>query len=151
MLVETDDTALLGLLQNKSTRNEGFKLIVNSYCQPIYYFLRKMGLDHEAADELLQDIFVKFWRTAINTEHDDTIKITLYRLATLSCQTHLVKYKVVASYGLTSEQLLISILKSQEAFDFAEIAQITSIPVNEVRSLFKNGISKINDQTNINL
>lgn len=41
MLVETDDTALLSLFQNKTTRKEGFKLVLNSYSRSVYYFLRK--------------------------------------------------------------------------------------------------------------
>lgn len=52
-------------------------------------------------------------------------------------------------HGLTSEELLIMVLKDQEELDFAEIAQITSIPVNEIRSYFQSGINKINNQTNI--
>lgn len=144
MLVETDDEALLSLFENKTTRNEGFKRILNKYSQDLYYFLRKMGLDHDNADELLQDVFVKFWRPAVLS---DTIKITLYRLTATYCRALMEKHNGVHSQGLTSGELLIMVLKNQE-FDFATIAQITSIPVNEVSSLFKTGINKMNDQPN---
>jgi RNA polymerase sigma-70 factor (ECF subfamily) len=146
MIVETDDKALMGLFQNKATRNEGFKVILTQYSQLIYFFLRRMGLDHEDADELLQDIFVKFSGTAVL---NDTIKITLYRSAATDCLAYRVKHHVTQLQGMTSEQLLIMVLKVQEEFDFADIAQITSIPVSEVRSLFKTGINKMNNQSNI--
>lgn len=148
MIVETDDKVLMGLFQNKATRNEGFKVILTQYSQRIYFFLRRMGLNHDDADELLQNLFVKFSRTAALC---DTIKITLYRLAATDCLAYLVKHRVARLPGLTSEQLLIMVLKVQEEFDFADIAQITSIPVSEVRSLFKAGINKMNNQSNIKI
>ncbi|NNU34811.1 hypothetical protein HK413_13475 [Mucilaginibacter sp. S1162] len=89
MSVETDDTALLSLCQNRATRNEGFKLVLNKYNQPVYYFLRKIGLTHEAADELLQDIFVRFWKSAY-MEHA-TLKIILYRPAAADGLAYLQK------------------------------------------------------------
>jgi DNA-directed RNA polymerase specialized sigma24 family protein len=146
MLVETDDTALLGLFQNKATRNEGYKGILNKYSRAIYYFLRKMGLDHEDADEILQDVFVKFWRTAILS---GSIKVTLYHLTATYSMSYVSKNTTPHLHGLTSEELLIMVLKDPEEFNFVEIAQIISIPVNEIRSHFQLGISKINNQTNI--
>lgn len=141
MLVETHDTALLSLFQNKATRNQGFKGILNKYSQQLYYFLRRMGLEHGDADELLQDVFVKFWRKPANNEPGYSIKNGLYRLAAAGS---LAKNKELDFNGLTSEQLLIVVLKDHDEFDFADITQITSIPVNEVRNLFKTGISKLN-------
>lgn len=146
MLVDKDDTALLTLFQNKATRNDGFKGILNKYSHQIYYFLRKMGLEHEDTDELVQDIFIKFWRTADSIEQGNSLKNGLYRLA---AKSYAAKNRVVHFKGLTSEQSLIMVLKQQEDFDFAAIAHILSISVNEVRSLFKTGISKLNDQLNI--
>lgn len=116
---------------------------MTQYSQPVYYFLRKMGLDHDDADELLQDLFVKFSRMSFFSE---TIKITLYRLAATYCLAYLIKHKTGHLHALTSEQLLIMVLKVQEEFDFAEVAQITAIPVDEVRSLFNTGISKTSNQ-----
>ncbi len=52
-------------------------------------------------------------------------------------------------HGLTAEELLTMALKGQEELDFAEIAQITSIPVNDIRSHFQIGVSKMNNQPNI--
>lgn len=143
MLVEKDDEALLSLFQNKATRNEGFKSILSHYSQPVYYFLRKMGLEHEDADEILQDLFVEFSGTAIL---NDTIRVTLYRLAATYCLEYMVKHKTVHLHALTSEQLLVMVLKMQEEFDFPQIALIMPIHVTEVRGLFKTGVSKTEKQ-----
>lgn len=146
MLVETDDTALLSLFENKATRNEGFKRLLDKYSRQLYYFLRRMGLDHDDADESLQDAFVRFWRAGIIDEPGNSIQNVLYRLATEKCLTKNVK---VPFNGLTATQFLILVLKEKEGFDFTDIAQIVSVPVNEVRRLFKTGITKLNDQPNI--
>ncbi|WP_292973579.1 hypothetical protein [Mucilaginibacter sp.] len=62
---------------------------------------------------------------------------------------YLPKNTVPHLHGLTSEELLIMVLRDQEEFDFVEIAQITSIPVNEIRSHFQTGVNKMNNQPNI--
>ncbi|WPU96425.1 hypothetical protein SNE25_12935 [Mucilaginibacter sabulilitoris] len=140
MLAATDDTALLSLFQNKATRDQGFKGILNKYGQHIYYFLRGMGLGHNDADELLQDVFIQLWRVPAGDEPGSSVKNSLYHLAV----TNYLALKTEAPLkGLSIEQSLIIVLKEQEQFDFADIAQIISIPVEEVRSLFKTGISKL--------
>lgn len=146
MEVETDDTALLTLFQNKATKNEGFKAILNKYSQPIYYFLRKMGLDHEDADELLQDAFIKFWKAPTRDGTDNYIRNTLFYMAAVLCRT---KNTNGLLNGLTTEQSMMLILSQQEGFDFAEVAQITSVPVKEVRNSFNKILSLFNDQQNI--
>lgn len=102
-----------------------------------------MGLDHEEADELLQDVFIRFWRATIHNESGHDLKITLYRLATVSCLAYLVKHSILSLQGLTSEELLIVVLKDHAEFDFLEIAQITSSPVNDIRNDFKTAINKL--------
>ena len=148
MLVETDDEGLLGLLQNKVTRNGAFRVILNKYQQQLYYFLRRMGLGHEDADELLQDIFVKFWKTDMAKQEYGSIKIILYHFAATSCLDYLRKHQAMVAHGLPAEQEMIIMLKVQEEFDCREIAQITSIPFNEVRKSFSTGISEFYHQQN---
>jgi DNA-directed RNA polymerase specialized sigma24 family protein len=138
MLIDTDDETLLGLLHNNTTRNEAFKQVLNKYQEEIYFFLRKAGLEHEAADELLQDVFLKFWKLTKAEQESGTIIIKLYRLSAEGLnKSHLAGLK-----DITQQERIIVLLKTQEEFDFQEIAQITNLPVNEVRNLFKTGISK---------
>lgn len=146
MLVETDDEALQVLLQNKVTKNDAFRLILKKYQQKIYYFLRRMGLGHEDADELLQDVFVKFWKTVNTSQAGEALNITLYGLAAKGCLAYQQKHSIKTLQGLTAEKQLFIILKEQEEFDFQEIAQITAIPVNEVRVSFTTGTSEIYHQ-----
>ena len=111
-------------------------------------FCGKMDLGHEDADELVQDVFVKFWKQPIYEEKDTSLKVLLYRLAITSLLYYNLKHKTVAIRGLTSDQLLILVLKDQEQIDFMEIAQITGFDVNEVRNNFRTGLEKFNDLNN---
>ncbi|WP_345955286.1 sigma-70 family RNA polymerase sigma factor [Mucilaginibacter sp. PAMB04168] len=141
MLVETDDITLKSRFQNKTTKKEAFKEILDSYSRKLYYFLRKLGIDHEDTDELIQDVFLNLWRTEI---FDTAIDLALYRLMARHTIVFLEKKAVVQINGLTSKELIIMILKDQEEFDFSEIAQITAIPVTEVRHYFKVAVTKFN-------
>ncbi|SDG11859.1 RNA polymerase sigma factor [Mucilaginibacter gossypii] len=142
MLADTDDGALLGLLHNKNTRREAFEQVLKKYQQKIYFFLRRTGLEHEVTDELVQDVFLKFWKLPNAEQESNSLIITLYRLSV----ARLKNSHPAGLQGLTQQEQIIVVLKTQEDFDFQEIAQIVAIPVNEVRSLFKTGIIKINDQ-----
>ena len=77
-----------------------------------------------------------------------SIKIILYHFAATSCLAYLQKHQAMVWDGLTAEQKLIIMLKGQEEFNFREIAQIMSLPVNEVRNSFTTGIGEIYHQQN---
>lgn len=149
MLVETDDEALLVLLQDEVTKKEAFRLILNKYQQKIYYFLRRMSLGHDDAGELLQDVFIEFWKTLNTRQADEALNIILYRLGAKSCLSYLQKCTIKTLRELTAEQQLCIVLKEQEEFDFREIAQIMSMPVNMIRHRFYTAIGEIYQQQTI--
>ena len=139
MLVDTDDETLLGLLHSKNTRREAFEQVLKKYQQKIYFFLRRTGLEHEVTDQLLQDIFLKFWKLPNAENEGNSLIITLYRLSVARLKNN----NLAGLRGLTQQEHIIVVLKTQEDFDFQEIAQIVAIPVNEVRNFFNTGISRI--------
>lgn len=142
MLVETDDEVLLSLFQNRTTRNEGFKLILEKYQRKIYYFMRRMNLGHEDADELVQDVFVKFWKLQNWLTATDQLNLKLYQSACELCLNFLQGDNEIDLQGLTVEQHIIFVLKQYEEFDYPKIAGITHFPVDEVRGIFKAAINK---------
>jgi hypothetical protein len=133
MLIEKEDTELLSLFRNKITRTEGFKLILEKYQQKIYYFMRRMNLSHKDADELVQDVFVNFWKLQNWLTETDQLNLKLYQPAGELCLKFIQGHKEVDLKGLTFEH---------EEFDYSEIAGITHFPIGEVKGIFKAVISK---------
>lgn len=88
-----DDKELLAKLQNEETQNYGFNLLVREYQERIYWHVRKMVIDHDDADDLVQEIFIKVWKNIKNFREDAKLYTWLYRIATNECLSFLSKKK----------------------------------------------------------
>jgi DNA-directed RNA polymerase specialized sigma24 family protein len=51
------DTEILNKFQDEKTRNEAFNMLLKKYQQKIYWQVRRMVIDHDDADDLVQDVF----------------------------------------------------------------------------------------------
>lgn len=60
---------------------EAFKEIVKDHSRKIYYFLRRMGLEHEDADEIMQDVFILLWRDLKSGHGLNGVNFKLYQHA----------------------------------------------------------------------
>ena len=86
-----EDQELLEKLKNPETKNFGFNLLVKKYQQKIYWHIRKMVIDHDDTDDLLQDVFVKAWKNIDKFRAESQLYTWLYRIATNECITFLNK------------------------------------------------------------
>lgn len=91
--MEYTDKELLEKFADDGTRNYAFNLLVKKYQERIYWHVRRMVIDHDDADDLVQDIFIKVWRGLENFREDAKLYTWMYRIATNECITHLNKKK----------------------------------------------------------
>jgi RNA polymerase sigma factor (sigma-70 family) len=80
-----EDKELLELFQNESTRHRAFQSIVQKYQERIYWHIRKMVIDHDDADDLAQDTFVKVWHHLGDFRQDAQLYTWIYKIATNEC------------------------------------------------------------------
>lgn len=86
-----EDKELLEKLRNQESRNYGFNLLVRAYQQRIYWHIRKMVVDHDDADDLVQEVFVKIWKNISSFREDSSLFTWVYRIATNECLNFLRK------------------------------------------------------------
>jgi RNA polymerase sigma-70 factor (ECF subfamily) len=84
---------LLERFRNADTRNDAFNALVHQYQQKIYWHIRKMVIDHNDADDLTQETFIKVWNNLLNFKGDSQLYTWLYRIATNECLRFLDKKK----------------------------------------------------------
>lgn len=89
MIVE--DSLILQKFEDEKTRNESFSLLLEKYQQKVYWHIRRMVLNHDDADDLVQDVFIKVWKNLINFRQDAQLYTWVYRIATNECITFLKK------------------------------------------------------------
>ncbi|HEY2582713.1 MAG TPA: sigma-70 family RNA polymerase sigma factor [Mucilaginibacter sp.] len=93
MSTEVEDAEILSKFQDERTRDEAFKLLLKKYQQKIYWHIRRMVIDHDDADDLVQDAFIKIWKNLGGFRNDAQLYTWMYRIATNECITFLNKKK----------------------------------------------------------
>ncbi len=88
-----EDKDLLLKIRDPETRNYGFNLLVRAYQQRVYWHVRKMVIDHDDADDLTQEVFIKVLKAIGNFREDSQLFTWIYRIATNECLTFLSKKK----------------------------------------------------------
>lgn len=88
-----EDKELLSKIRNPETRNYGFNMLVRTYQQRVYYHIRKMVIDHDDADDLTQEVFIKIHRHIDTFREDSQLFTWIYRIATNECLSFLQKKK----------------------------------------------------------
>lgn len=90
---QVEDAVILSKFQDEKTRNEAFNLLLAKYQQKIYWHIRRMVIDHDDSDDLVQDVFIKVWKNLANFRADSQLYTWLYRIASNECITFLNKKK----------------------------------------------------------
>ena len=88
-----EDKEILEKFANPDSRNLAFNQLVRKYQQKVYWHIRKMVIDHEDADDLTQEVFLKVWKNLENFRQDAQLYTWLYRIATNECLTFLSSKK----------------------------------------------------------
>jgi len=87
------DKALLDQFRNPDTRNYAFNLLVREYQKKLYWHIRKILIDHDDTDDVLQNVFIKVWRNLDGFKEESQLYTWLYRIATNESITFLNQKK----------------------------------------------------------
>ncbi len=68
-------------------------MLVREYQKRVYWLVRKMVIDHDDANDLTQDIFIKVHKAIDNFREDSQLFTWIYRIATNECLSYLNKKK----------------------------------------------------------
>lgn len=98
-----EDSLIIAKFADEKTREEAFRLLLKKYQQKIYWHVRRMVIDHDDADDVVQDIFIKVWRNLEKFREDSQLYTWLYRIATNECITFLNKKKQKQSVSLDDD------------------------------------------------
>src|SRR6186997_3264284 len=113
-----NDAELLLQFKDPVTRERGFTAIIKKYQEKLYWHIRRMVVDHEDANDVLQNMFIKVWKGLENFREDSQLYTWLYRIATNECLTYLDQQKKRSSVSLSDvENGLENRLKADTNFD----------------------------------
>lgn len=118
MAVSQDDKDLLAIYQQPDTREKGFTLIIQKYQERLYWHIRRLVVDHEDANDVLQNVFIKVWKNLQGFREDAQLYTWLYKIATNECLSFLEQQKRKQTVSLSDiETGLENKLKADSQFD----------------------------------
>ena len=117
-----DEKAFISELLNPKTQNEAFRKLLQLYQKPLYYHIRNMVLNHDDADDVLQNTFIKVFGNLKNFKGDSKLYSWMYRIATNEAITFMQQR--AKKQGISNEEVqqkAINKLESDVFFDGDEI------------------------------
>ena len=90
---EYSDKELFEKFLDENTRHYAFNLLVNQFQQRLYWHIRRILLDHDDTNDVIQNVFIKVWKNFENFRQDSQLYTWLYRIATNESLTFLKQKK----------------------------------------------------------
>ncbi len=88
MIVEE---TLVSELKQLETQAKAFEVLVNTYKERLYWHIRRIVLNHDDANDVLQNTFIKVYKNIENFKGDSKLYSWMYRIATNESLTFLKK------------------------------------------------------------
>lgn len=119
---EFTDKELLQQFENEGTRPNAFNHLVKKYQHRLYWHIRKMVVDHDDANDVIQNTWLKIWNGLSKFRSDAGLYTWMYRIASNESLTFLNKKKKKFLVPLADvENLLSQSLESDPYFTGDEI------------------------------
>ena len=119
------DETIMAMFAEPSTREKAFKLLVNQYGAQLYGRIRTIVGSHEETDDVLQNTFIKAWRSLERFRSESSLYTWLFRIATNEALTLVRRNKRSVSLSLSDDDIKVSLpgsdMESSETSD--EIAE----------------------------
>src|SRR6516162_7532165 len=122
MTVTAHDTELLSQFRDPQTKEKAFTQIIKKYQERLYWHIRRMVVDHEDANDVLQNVFIRVWNGLENFREDSQLYTWLYRIATNESLSFLDQQKKKSSVSMSDvESGLSNKVKAEEHFDASKM------------------------------
>mgnify|MGYP002133932412 CR=1 FL=1 len=117
-----EEKLFLETLINPKTQNTAFKQLVQRYQKPLYYQIRNIVLNHDDADDVLQNTFIKVFSNISNFKGNSKLYSWMFRIATNESLTFIEqRAKKQGISNIEVQQKAILNLESDVYFEGNEI------------------------------
>ncbi|MEO0900630.1 MAG: RNA polymerase sigma factor [Bacteroidota bacterium] len=116
------EEALIDQLKNPETREKAFAVLLNTHKERLYWHIRRIVLNHDDADDVLQNTFIKVYRNIEGFKGDSKLYSWMYRIATNESLTF-IKQRSKKS-GISDEELKNRMVENLEADIYFEGSEI---------------------------
>src|SRR3954462_7416085 len=108
MAEHADDKELLFQFKQEATKESAYTRIIKKYQEKLYWHIRRMVVEHEDANDVLQNVFIRVWNGLENFREDSQLYTWLYRIGTNECLTFMEQRKRKSSVSLSDVESNLS-------------------------------------------
>ncbi|WP_335964496.1 RNA polymerase sigma factor [Galbibacter sp. PAP.153] len=113
---------LIKELKSVATQEHAFGELVNRYKERLYWHIRRIVLNHDDTDDVLQNTFIKIYKNIQGFKEDSALYTWMYRIATNEALTFLKKRaNELKTSGEALQMSLVENLRADPYFDGDEI------------------------------
>ena len=175
-MVMLDDAEILNLILHSSDQNKGYRMLVSKYKVKLYWHIRRMVVEHEDADDILQNTFIKVVKNLNGFQQQSSLYTWIYRIATNECLTFISnkknkKHESLDSSGIYSmasnedidandvldklsaaisllpeKQKLVFNMRYYDELSYQDIADITDTSIGALKASYHHAVKKIEEQ-----
>ena len=91
-MVEREKEILL-LISVSKTRDKGYEMLISDYQRPLYFFIRRMLLNHEDTNDVLQETFVRVFKGIDNFRGESKLGTWMHSIAYREALGHIERSK----------------------------------------------------------
>ena len=102
--MQVEDSEIVEKFSRENNKHEAFNLLLIKYQKKIYWHIRRLVIDHDGADDLVQDVFIKIWKNLAQFRGDSQLFTWIYRIATNESITFLNRKKLRSSVSLNESK-----------------------------------------------
>jgi len=118
MVNDPNDSSFLVAFRNPATKEQAFTSLIKKYQERLYWHIRRMVVEHEDANDVLQNVFIRVWKSLDKFREESKLYTWLYRIATNECLNFLEQQKKKSSLPLGDvEEHLEQKVRADEHFD----------------------------------
>lgn len=108
-----EEKLFIETLINPKTQNIAFKQLVQQYQKPLYFHIRNIVLNHDDADDVLQNTFIKVFSNIKNFKGESKLYSWIYRIATNESLTFIEQR--AKKQGISNEEMQQKALMNLES------------------------------------
>ncbi|MGW9686660.1 RNA polymerase sigma factor [Flagellimonas sp. 2504JD1-5] len=116
------EETLVNELKQKESQARAFEVLVNTYKERLYWHIRRIVLNHDDADDVLQNTFIKVYRNIDGFKGDSKLYSWMYRIATNESLTFLKQKS--KKMGVSDEELKMSMIENLQSDVYFEGTEI---------------------------
>ncbi len=118
---EYTDQDIIDLCRSSQTRERGFRILVKLYKVRVYWHIRRILYDHEDANDVTQDVFVKVWKGLDTFRGESKLFTWIYRIATNESLNYLRKIQRKKNVPYDQVAFMLESKAEHESMDGDEI------------------------------